>query len=401
MGLALGYEDLNDHDELAKDQMLAIAVGKSDPTGMDRKSGLNKGKPLAGKSTLNRLELTPADATADSPYKKIVMLPEVADNLFIDIFLESYDKASAQIILDVDVTDDPLHGNQEGRFFHGSYKAHCYLPLYIFCGEQLLCARLRTASNDGTAGTIEKLERDGSPLRDYIYFNGRPFALMVYETSKAGLYYFINDHLGTPRRLVTSTSQPVWQAAYFPFGEAQVTVETVINNLRFPGQYFDVETGLHYNWHRFYDPETGRYISADPIGLDGGINLYAYVNGDPINEFDFKGLHKGDKWYGYNKKDFHKWFHRCWKEEGNPDAGKDEIKEAYEEWKRMGSPKGGKCGGPPPGEPAPENEPEQMCGDTCQKTLFFTGVTVVAVCCALQPEVCLALAAGSGTLVFE
>lgn len=159
IGLALGYEDLNDHDHLAKDQMLAIAVGKSDPTGMDRKSEQDKGKPLAGKSTLNRLELTPADATANNPYKKVVVAPESVDNFFVDIFLESHKNIPEQIILDVDATDDPLHGNQEGRFFHGYYKAYCYLPLYIFCGEHLLCARLRTANIDGAAGTVEEVQR--------------------------------------------------------------------------------------------------------------------------------------------------------------------------------------------------------------------------------------------------
>ena len=158
IGLALGYEDLNDHDQLAKDQMLAIAVGKTDPTGMDRVSEKDKGKPLAGKSTLNRLELTAPDATAKSAYKKIVMKPESVDNLFVDVFLESYPNAPEEIILDVDATDDPLHGNQEGKFFHGYYKAYCYLPLYIFCGEHLLCARLRTANNDAAAGTVEELE---------------------------------------------------------------------------------------------------------------------------------------------------------------------------------------------------------------------------------------------------
>ena len=159
IGLALGYEDLNDHDHLAKDQMLAIVVGKTDPTGMDRKSEQDKGKPLAGKSTLNRLELTPADATAQSPYKKIVISPEAVDHLFVDVFLEAHAQVPRQIILDVDATDDPLHGDQEGKFFHGYYKAYCYLPLYIFCGEHLLCARLRPASNDAAAGTVAEIER--------------------------------------------------------------------------------------------------------------------------------------------------------------------------------------------------------------------------------------------------
>ena len=159
IGLALGYEDLNDHDHLAKDQMLAIAVGKTDPTGMDRKSVKDRGKPLAGKSTLNRLELTPANADSKSAYKKVVLAPGSVDNLFVDIFLKAHTEIPSEIILDVDATDDPLHGNQEGKFFHGYYKAYCYLPLYIFCGEHLLCARLRTAKNDAAAGTIEEVER--------------------------------------------------------------------------------------------------------------------------------------------------------------------------------------------------------------------------------------------------
>ena len=158
IGLALGYEDLNDHDYLAKDQMLAIVVGKTDPTGMDRKSAKDKGKPLAGKSTLNRLELTPANADSRSMYKKVVLDSESVDNLFVDIFLEAHTEIPKEIILDVDATDDPLHGNQEGKFFHGYYKAYCYLPLYIFCGEHLLCARLRPANNDGAAGTVEELK---------------------------------------------------------------------------------------------------------------------------------------------------------------------------------------------------------------------------------------------------
>jgi len=130
---------------------------------------------------------------------------------------------------------------------------------------------------------------DGTPLRDYIYLNGEPIALREYQ-NKPGLYYYLNDHLGTPQQLITSTGAVVWQAAYLPFGQAQITIETVQSNLRFPGQYFDDETGLHYNWHRFYDPETGRYVSADPIGLAGGINLYAYAESNPIMFIDPFGL---------------------------------------------------------------------------------------------------------------
>ncbi|MDP3478236.1 MAG: RHS repeat-associated core domain-containing protein [Desulfoprunum sp.] len=130
---------------------------------------------------------------------------------------------------------------------------------------------------------------DGTPLREYIYLDGEPLALREYQTNP-GTYYFVNDHLGTPQQLVTATGTLVWQAAYLPFGQAQIKVQTVKNNLRFAGQFFDSETGLHYNLNRYYDPETGRYISADPIGLDGGMNLYAYVSNDPVNWIDPWGL---------------------------------------------------------------------------------------------------------------
>jgi hypothetical protein len=158
-GLALGYEDLNDHDSLRLDPLLATLVGKVDPTGMDRVRRRDRGKALAGKSTLNRLELTPPDATAASRYQKIVAHPEAMQRLFVNLFLQAYPEPPARLILDLDATDDPLHGHQEGRFFHGYYKEFCYLPLYIFCGEHLLAAKLRTADNDASYGTVAELER--------------------------------------------------------------------------------------------------------------------------------------------------------------------------------------------------------------------------------------------------
>src|SRR5437870_11517652 len=127
-GLALGYEDLNDHHQLRNDPLLAVLVEKSDPSQ----------EVLAGKSTLNRLELTPATATAQARYKKIVLDHGAVDRLLVDLFLEAHGEAPQQIILDLDATDDPLYGKQEGRFFHGYYGHYCYLPLYIFCGEFLL-----------------------------------------------------------------------------------------------------------------------------------------------------------------------------------------------------------------------------------------------------------------------
>jgi len=159
MGLALGYEDLNDHDVLRSDPLLGLLSDVADPTGADRRRARDKGCALAGKSTLNRLELTPKDASAESRYKKIVARAEAMDELLVEVFLEAYESPPEEIVLDVDATDDPLHGQQEGRFFHGYYRAYCYLPLYIFCGEQLLCARLRRADQDAAAGTEEELAR--------------------------------------------------------------------------------------------------------------------------------------------------------------------------------------------------------------------------------------------------
>lgn len=142
-GLALGYEDLNDHDRLRHDPMLGVLAGKSDPQGRNRRRERDRGKAPAGKCTLNRLELTPADANARARYKKIVMREEAVDKLLVDLFLQAHCEAPERIVLDLDATDDPVHGSQEGRFFHGFYGQYCYLPLYIFCDEFLLCGRLR------------------------------------------------------------------------------------------------------------------------------------------------------------------------------------------------------------------------------------------------------------------
>ena len=166
-GLALGYEDLNDHDELRLDAALALLVDKPDPTGADRVRQRDKGKALAGKSTLNRLELTPAEADANSRYKKIVVQPEQVDDFFVDLFLNTQAEVPQRLVLDLDATDDPLHGQQEGRFFHGYYREYCYLPLYIFCGDDLLCARLRTADNDAAAGAKEEVARIVARLRQH------------------------------------------------------------------------------------------------------------------------------------------------------------------------------------------------------------------------------------------
>lgn len=163
--LALGYEDLNDHDDLRHDPLLAVLVGKRDPLGRRRGRQRDRGKALAGKSTLNRLELTPVRASAQSRYKKIVADRQAVQRLFTEVFLQSHQRPPRRIVLDLDATDDPIHGHQSGRFFHGYYKNYCYLPLYIFCGEHLLCARLRPSNIDASAGSVKELDRIVSAIR--------------------------------------------------------------------------------------------------------------------------------------------------------------------------------------------------------------------------------------------
>jgi hypothetical protein len=157
--IALGYEDLIDHDTLRQDPLLALLVGKSDLTGQQRLRQRDRGKPLAGKSTLNRLELTPVGADADSRYKKITADCSAIERLLTEQFIAAHAKPPGRIVLDLDATDDPVHGNQLGAFFHGYYGHYCFLPLYIFCGEHLLCARLRPSNIDASAGSLTQLSR--------------------------------------------------------------------------------------------------------------------------------------------------------------------------------------------------------------------------------------------------
>jgi hypothetical protein len=153
-GLALGYEDLNDHDALRHDPVVAVLAESDDLAA-----------PGAGKSTLNRLELTGATVADKARYKKITVDHEAVDRLFVDVFVQAHAAPPTEIVLDLDATDDPVHGAQEGRFFHGYYGHYCYLPLYIFAGEHLLCARLRPADRDASAGATEEVARIVAQLR--------------------------------------------------------------------------------------------------------------------------------------------------------------------------------------------------------------------------------------------
>ena len=156
-GLALGYEDLNDHDRLRQDPLLAVLAGKSDPTGQGRVRERDRGKALEGKSTLNRLELTGAAVDHGNRYRKIVADEKAIQRSFVDLFLDLHDKAPERSVLDRAATDDRVHGDQTGRFFHGYYGCYCFLPLYIFGGDHLLCARLRSSNIDASAGSVEEL----------------------------------------------------------------------------------------------------------------------------------------------------------------------------------------------------------------------------------------------------
>ena len=154
-GIALGYEDLVDHDELRHDPTMAVLAGKLS-------AHRRNCAPLAGKSTLNRLEL---GGTEPTRYHRIAWDGARIEALFVDLFLEAHHHPPQQIILDLDATDDPLHGHQEGRFFHGYYDSYCYLPLYIFCGDQILCARLRQSNSDAAAGSLAEIQRIAAQIR--------------------------------------------------------------------------------------------------------------------------------------------------------------------------------------------------------------------------------------------
>jgi DDE family transposase len=154
-GIALGYEDLIDHDHLRHDPVLATLAGKLE-------AKRRNCAPLAGKSTLNRLEHAPL---GPSRYHKIGHDGAAIERLFVDLFLEAYKTPPKEIILDLDATNDPLHGHQEGRFFHGYYDCYCYLPLYVFCGRHLLAAKLRRSNIDVSAGAVDEVERIVAQIR--------------------------------------------------------------------------------------------------------------------------------------------------------------------------------------------------------------------------------------------
>src|SRR5205814_1875466 len=195
------YEDLNDHEQLRQDPLLGVLAGKKD-----------LGEPLAGKSTLNRLELTPVGSPYAERYNKISYSPEALDELLVDLFLEAHPCAPREIVLDLDATDTPLHGRQEARFFHGYYGHYCYLPLYVFCGDHLLCARLRPSNIDASAGSLEEEQRrTGKATRvfcEFAYRTKKSWSRARRVIAKAEQI----EGKENPRYLVTSLGQEDWPA---------------------------------------------------------------------------------------------------------------------------------------------------------------------------------------------
>lgn len=231
---------------------------------------------------------------------------------------------------------------------------------------------------DEAGHLIGEYDNSGALISETIWFGDLPTAVIKPNGSGGvNVFYVHTDHLNTPRKVTRpSDNAIVWRWDSDPFGttladENPAGLGMFRFSLRFPGQYYDGETGLHYNYFRDYDPATGRYVQSDPIGLDGGTNTFAYVGSNPLQYADPLGWHKGDKWYGFTNRDFQRWFHRCWKQPGDPDADKQQIAEAYAEWLTRGSPTGDKCDNrPPPPPPAPA---AGVCGESCKEEV----VTVV------------------------
>ena len=280
LGLCLGYEDLNDHDELCRDRLLALLCDRDDLTGEFRRVESDRGKPLAGKSTLNRLERTPLEGP-EGAYKKIVADPAGMDELLLEVFVEAHPEPPEEVILDVDATDDPLHGKQEGRFFHGYYKRYCYLPLYVFCGEHLLRARLRTADRGAAHGVVAELESIVRRLReawpqvritvrgDSAFSNDE---LMVW-CEKEGIDYVLglaqNDRL--KRRIATR-------------------METVRQLQRAMGEAVRQFQELRYQTHKSWSCE--RRVVAKVEHLPRGKNPRFIVTSVPVQECDGRRLYE-------------------------------------------------------------------------------------------------------------
>ncbi|MDH0863814.1 RHS repeat-associated core domain-containing protein [Mitsuaria sp. GD03876] len=222
-----------------------------------------------------------------------------------------------------------------------------------------------------------------APNQEFVWLGGLPVAVLNGAAADPQVLHVYADHLGAPRMLVDKNSALRWRWISEPFGSTAAEenpsgLGAIAFNLRFPGQFADKESGLNYNYFRDYDGTTGRYVQSDPIGLHGGINSYAYVQGDPLSFIDPQGdVRQGGKtgkWWEFNDRNFQRWFHQCIKQPGDQDATREELADAHAEWISYGKPDGKNgCGGPPP-PPAPASAPASAsasasaCGEECQKT---------------------------------
>jgi Transposase DDE domain group 1 len=283
--LALGYEDLNDHDDLRRDPLLATVIGKLDPTGQTRPRPRDRGQALAGKSTLNRLELTPVGAGKDSRYKKITCNTHAGEQLLVTLFLQAHPTPPGRIVLDLDATDDPIHGPQLGRFFHGYYKSSCYLPLYIFCGDHLLCARLRPATLDASAGALKQLQRIVAQIR-----SAWPQVRIVIRGDSG----FCRDEIlrwceahGVDYGLGLAQNKRVLALVADPLAEAKRRYEET----KQPARVFaDVEYQTLDSWSR------KRRVVAKAEHLEKGANPRFVVTSLPAEGRPAKALYEEDYW---------------------------------------------------------------------------------------------------------
>jgi RHS repeat-associated protein len=263
--------------------------------------------------------------------------------------------------------------NQRGRMNQATVSGAATNYLYNAIGQLI-----QKSGNGGT--TILMYDEAGNILGEYtgtgalvqetVWMGDIPVATLRPNgstgcTSTVCIFYVHSDHLGTPRKVTRpSDSALMWRWDPDTFGSVAPNqnpggVGTYAYNLRFAGQYSLNESGLYYNYFRTYDPQTGRYVESDPLGLGGGVNTYAYVEGNPVANTDPFGLSKTDRWFGFNNRNFQWWFHNCYKQRGDPDvASRAEMAEAFAEYQAAGSPPRGKCSNndppcPPKDSPVP------------------------------------------------
>ena len=280
-GLCLGYEDLNDHDQLRLDPLLAVLVGKDDPTGNERARTRDQGKPLAGKSTLNRLELTAVGDDEGSRCKKIVAHMSRIETYLVDVFVQQQQTPPARLVLDLDATDDPVHGHQLGKFFHGYYDCDCYLPLYIFCGDHPLCATLRPSDIDASAGSLVFVQRIVARLREKwpnvkVVLRGdsgfcRDYLMTWCEANGVDFLF----GLAKNKRLLRIVGQEM-QEARVQFEQAQKASRA----------FKDFEYRTHKSWSR------ARRVVGKAEHLKKGANPRFVVTSLPAEEFDAKALYE-------------------------------------------------------------------------------------------------------------